>query len=92
MRVSYWDLHAPQLSSHLAINLQGDLGGHGHEGLLFAEGAGHHTLAGCGAVHTQILLHTVVLVLSVAGQDHHHLRKEPNTTDIDSCNMFVITP
>lgn len=70
---TYRDLHTPELSSHLTGHLQGNLGGHGHESLLAAQSPGDHTLAGDGTVHTQELLDAVVLVLPVAGQDHHHL-------------------
>ena len=66
-------VHTSQFFSHLAVHLQGDLGGDGHEGLRAAEGARDHTLAGRGALHTQLLLHTVVLILAVRRQDHHHL-------------------
>jgi len=72
---SYRDFHTPQLSSHFAVHLQSNLGGHSHERLRFADGASHHTLTGSGAVHTQELFHTVILVLSIGRQDHNHLWK-----------------
>ena len=73
---TYRDLHTPELSSHLAGHLQNNLGGHSHDCLRLADGAGHHTLAGRGAAHTQVLLDAVVLVLPVGGQDHHHLTEK----------------
>lgn len=72
---SYGDFYTPQLSSHFAVHLQSNLGGYSHKGLRFADGARHHTLAGSGAVHTQVLFHTVILVLSIGRQDHNHLWK-----------------
>lgn len=64
--MTYRDFHAPELSSHLASHLQGNFGSHSHECLRSAEGTGHHALTGSWAVHTEVLLDTVVLVLSVA--------------------------
>lgn len=76
VQVTYRDLHAPKLSSHLASHLQYNLGSDSHECLRSAEGTGQHTLAGCGAFHTKVLLNSVVFVLPVADQDHHHLTRE----------------
>ncbi len=73
MCFTYRDVHAPQLSSHLASHLQRYLGSHSHDCLRFAYSAGHHTLAGSGTVHTEVLLDAVVLVLPVAGKNHYHL-------------------
>lgn len=67
------DFHTPELSSHLAGHLQCNFGSHSHECLRAAECTGHHTLAGSGAVHAQVLLDGVVFVLPVAGKHHYHL-------------------
>lgn len=74
------DLDTPQLSTHLAGDLQCDLCTHGDECLGSAQGATQHTLAGGGTVHTEVLLHAVVFVLPVAGQDHDHLDNTKTTS------------
>lgn len=76
VHITYRDFHTPEFSSHLASQLKSNLGCHSHEWRRFAEGAANHTLAGSGAVHTEVLLHTVIFVLTVAGEDHHHLTQK----------------
>jgi len=71
--MTYRDFHTPELSSHLASHLKSNLGCNSHEYLLSGEGTGNDTLTGNGAVHTKELLDGVVLVLPVAGEDHHDL-------------------
>lgn len=73
VHLTYGDFHTPEFSSHLTSHLQCNLGSHSHECLRSAESTGNHTLAGSGAVHTKVLLDAVILVLPVAGEDHHHL-------------------
>lgn len=87
---SYWDFYTPQLSSHFAVHLQSNLGRHSHKRLRFADGARHHTLARSGAVHTQVLFHTVVLVLSIGRQDHHHLWKAQKWCETKALDIQIV--
>lgn len=70
---TYRDFHTPEFPSHLASHLQRNLCSYSHECLRSAEGTGHHTLAGSGAIHTKELLNAVILILPVVGEDYHHL-------------------
>lgn len=89
MNMTYRDFHTPELSSHLASHLQCNLGGHSHERLRSAESTGKHTLAGSGAVHTEVLLDAVILVLPGAGEDHNHLT-DRNDQRVSYC--FISRP
>lgn len=71
--VTYRYFHAPELTTHLAGHLHGDLCGHAYQHVRSAQCAGQYTLTGNGELHTEVLFHLVILVLPVARKDNHHL-------------------
>lgn len=77
---SHRDLYTPELPPHLAGHLQCNLCSHGEECLGSAQSAPQHTLAGGGTVHTEVILHTVILFLLAVGQDHDHLGNTKTTS------------
>ena len=63
--MTHWNFQGPELSSQLAVELHGHLGGDTHQGVLFTQSTLEDTLGGNWVVNTAELLDGVIAVLSV---------------------------
>ena len=59
------DDHSPRLPSQLTVDLDGDLGGHGHEALLLEQCAAHNTLPGEREVVQMYVIKVFVIFISL---------------------------
>lgn len=75
---TYRDLNTPEFSSHFTVHLQGNFGCHCHDGLWLTQSASQHTLAGDGAVCTQVFLDGIIFILSGTRQNTNYLWRKEN--------------
>lgn len=71
---TYRHVNPPELSTHLAVHLQGDLGGNGHDCLLLAESPGHHTLTRGRAICAQVFFNSIIFVFPITRQQTNNLK------------------